>query len=99
MASTYPIEIVQADRWVKANPNLKGEALTKQLEAQDWDPSVKSLVNFPEVLAALSDKLEWTIKIGNAFLEDQKRVLEMVQGVPSQGLRQQSPCNPITSRR
>src|SRR5258706_15966895 len=47
MASTYPIEIVQADRWVKANASLKGDALAKALEKQTWDPSVRSLVNFP----------------------------------------------------
>src|SRR5262249_33413397 len=62
MASTYPLEVVQADRWAKANKTLKGEALTKALEAQSWDPSVKSLVNFPQVLAAMSEKLDVTLK-------------------------------------
>src|SRR5436190_8718390 len=47
MAATYPIEVVQADRWVKGNANLKGDALANELEKQPWDPSVKSLVNFP----------------------------------------------------
>jgi len=50
MASTYPLEVVQADRWVKQNESLKGDALTTALEQQNWDPSVKSLVNFPQVL-------------------------------------------------
>ena len=72
MASTYPIEIVQADRWVQAHKDLKGEALAKELEKQTWDPSVKSLANLPEVLASLSEKLDWTVKIGDAFLADQK---------------------------
>lgn len=79
MASTYPIEIVQADRWVKANASLKDQALTAALEKQDWDPSVKSLVNFPDLLATMSEKLELTIKIGDAFIADQKRVLDTVQ--------------------
>jgi hypothetical protein len=79
MASTYPLEIVQADRWVKANKDLKGDALAKELEKQDWDPSVKSMVNFPEQLAAMSDKLDLTVKIGNAFLEQQADVLNTIQ--------------------
>src|ERR1700750_609812 len=61
MASTYPLEIVQADRWVKANKDLKGDALAKELEKQTWDPSVRSLVNFPQVLAMMSEKVDLTI--------------------------------------
>jgi Protein of unknown function (DUF3300) len=79
MSSTYPLEIVEADRFVKANKDLKGDALGAQLEKQDWDPSVKSLVNFPTVLDMMSDKLDTTSKLGDAFLDDQKRVLDAVQ--------------------
>ena len=79
MASTYPLEVVQADRWAKANKTLKGEALTKALEAQSWDASVKSLVNFPQVLAAMSEKLDVTLKLGDAFLAQQKDVLNAIQ--------------------
>src|SRR5262245_33913221 len=79
MASTYPLEIVQADRWAKANKTLQGEALTAALEAQNWDPSVKSLVNFPQVLAAMSEKLDLTQKLGDAFLAQQKDVLDAIQ--------------------
>src|SRR5262245_22365482 len=79
MASTYPLEIVQADRWAKANKTLQGEALTAALEAQNWDPSVKSLVNFPQVLAAMSEKLDLTQKLGDAFLAQQKEVLDAIQ--------------------
>ena len=81
MASTYPLEVVQADRWAKQNASLKGDALTKALEAQGWDPSVKSLVNFPQVLTMMSEKLDWTQKLGDAFLADQKRVLDTVQSL------------------
>ena len=81
MASTYPIEIVQADRWVKQNKNLKGDALAKALEAQPWDPSVKSLVNFPDVLAMMSEKLDWTQKAGDAFLAQQKDVMATIQNL------------------
>ena len=79
IASTYPLEIVQAERWAKANTTLKGEALTRALEAQSWDPSVKSLVNFPQVLAAMSEKLDVTLKLGDAFLAQQKDVLNAIQ--------------------
>ena len=81
MASTYPLEVVQADRWAKQNASLKGDALTKALEAQDWDPSVKSLVNFPQVLTMMSEKLDWTQKLGDAFLADQKKVLDTIQSM------------------
>ena len=79
MASTYPLEVVQADRWAKQNATLKGDALTAALEKQDWDASVKSLVNFPQVLTMMSEKLDWTQKLGDAFLADQKVVLDTIQ--------------------
>ncbi|HOI18009.1 MAG TPA: DUF3300 domain-containing protein, partial [Geobacteraceae bacterium] len=60
IASTYPLEIVQADRWAKQNKGLKGDALTAALEKQPWDPSVKSLVNFPQVLGMMSEKIDLT---------------------------------------
>jgi hypothetical protein len=79
MASTYPLEIVQADRWTKQNMGLKGDALAKPLEAKPWDPSVKSLVNFPDVLAMMSEKIDWTQKLGDAFLAQQKDVMGSIQ--------------------
>src|SRR6266511_671011 len=79
MASTYPLEVVQAERFAKQNKNLKGDALTKTLEAQPWDPSVKSLVNFPQVLTMMSEKLDWTQKLGDAFLAQQKDLMGTIQ--------------------
>ena len=79
MASTYPLEVVEASRWAKQNKNLKGDALAQALEKQDWDPSVRSLVNFPDVLSNMSDKLDWTQKLGDAFLSQQKEVMDAVQ--------------------
>jgi hypothetical protein len=79
IASTYPLEVVQADRWAKQNSGLKGNALTAALEKQPWDPSVKSLVNFPQVLAMMSEKLDWTERLGNAFLAQQPDVMKAVQ--------------------
>jgi hypothetical protein len=79
MASTYPLEVVQADRWRRGNNNLAGDALAGELEKQPWDPSVKSLVNTPDVLAMMSDKLDWTVRLGDAFIGQQQQVMDTVQ--------------------
>jgi hypothetical protein len=79
MASTYPLEVVQAERWAKQNKSLKGDALKTALEKQPWDNSLKALVPFPEVLTMMSEKLEWTQKLGDAFLAQQKDVMDTVQ--------------------
>ena len=79
MASTYPLEVVEAARWAKKNKDLKDKALTAALEKEDWDPSVKSLVNFPQVLDMMNEKLDWTQKLGDAFLAQQKDVMDTVQ--------------------
>lgn len=79
MASTYPLQVVEAARWVKASPSLKGDKLTAALEKNSWDPSVKSLVNFPPVLSMMDAKLDWTQKLGDAVLAQQKDVMDSVQ--------------------
>ena len=79
MASTYPLEIVEADRWAKAHKDLKGDAAAKALEQEKWDPSVKSLTDFEPVLEMLSTKLDWTQKLGDAFIGQQKAVMDTVQ--------------------
>jgi hypothetical protein len=79
MASTYPLEVVQADRWVKQNKSLKGDALQAAVDKQPWDASVKALAPFPDVLTMMSEKLEWTQKLGDAFLAQQKEVMDTVQ--------------------
>jgi hypothetical protein len=79
MASTYPPEVVEAARWAKANPNLKDQALEDALQTQTWDPSVKSLTAFPEVLTMMNEKLDWTQKLGDAFLAQQQDVMNAVQ--------------------
>jgi len=79
IASTYPLEIVQADRWAKQNSSLKGDKLTAALEKQPWDPSVKSLINFPQVLSMMSEKLDLTQKLGDAFLAQQQDVMKAIQ--------------------
>ncbi len=79
MASTYPLEVVEAERWVKKNPNLKGEELDKAAAEKRWDPSVSSLTHFPDVLTRMSDNLDWTKDMGDAFLAQQKDVLAAIQ--------------------
>jgi hypothetical protein len=79
MASTYPLEIVQADRWAKANTSLKGDALDSALAKQDWDASVKALVEAPTVLTMMNDKLDWTEQLGDAVLAQQADVMDAIQ--------------------
>src|SRR5437899_3284643 len=79
MASTYPLEVVQAARFVKENPSLKGDQLDEAVKQQSWDDSVKSLVFFPQVLTMLNDKLDWLQKLGDAFLAQQQDVLASIQ--------------------
>ncbi|GLS04484.1 hypothetical protein GCM10007860_16310 [Chitiniphilus shinanonensis] len=79
MASTYPLEIVEAERWVKNNPNLKDKALDDALQSQSWDASVKSLAAFPQVLQMMNDKLDWTQRLGDAVLAQQADVMSAVQ--------------------
>src|SRR5262245_43917086 len=79
MASTYPLEIVEAARFQKENPDLKGDALDAKLKEKTWDASVKSLVSFPQVLTMMDEKLDWTQKLGDAFLAQQKDVMDGVQ--------------------
>ena len=79
MASTYPLEVVNASRWVKANKKLKGEQLRKAVDAQTWDDSVKSLVATPSVLEMMDARLPWTQKLGDAVLAQQTDVMDAVQ--------------------
>jgi hypothetical protein len=79
VASTYPLEIVQADRWVNQNKGLKGSQLNAAVDKMNWDLSVKALVPFPQVLSMMSDNLDWTQKLGDAFLAQQADVMRSIQ--------------------
>lgn len=79
MASTYPLEIVEADRWISGQPDLTGDALDEALLDQDWDPSVKSLTTFPSVLNQMSENLDWTQDLGDAFLAQETELLDTAQ--------------------
>jgi hypothetical protein len=82
-ASTYPIEIVQLQQWLTKNPGLKDEALTKAVEQQPWDASVQALAGMPDVVKRLSDDIQWTTNLGNAFLAQQSDVMAAVQRMRS----------------
>ncbi|MGY4315581.1 DUF3300 domain-containing protein [Bradyrhizobium sp. JR3.5] len=78
-ASTYPLEVVQADRWLKERKNLKGDALKKEVDKQAWDDSIKALTSTADVLTMMSDKLEWIKSLGDAVLAQQPDVMDAIQ--------------------
>src|SRR5262249_47158878 len=79
MASTYPLEVVAAARWVQANPGVSGKALEDAMQKQSWDASVKALTAVSQTLQMMNDKLDWTRDLGDAFLAQQADVLQAVQ--------------------
>src|SRR5579872_1755241 len=78
-ASTYPLEVVQADRWLKERKNLKGDALKAEVDKQSWDDSVKALAPTADVLTMMSDKLDWSKNLGDAVLAQQADVMDAIQ--------------------
>src|SRR5580693_3782307 len=79
MASTDPLDVVQAERWLEANKNLKGDDLKAAVDKQPWDDSIKALVATPDVLAMMSSKLDWTEKLGDAIVAQQADVMDAIQ--------------------
>src|SRR5262249_45806806 len=79
MASTYPLEVIQADRWLKEHKKLKGDELKAAANKESWDDSVKSLVATPDVLSMMSEKLSSTQKMGDAVLAQQADVMDAIQ--------------------
>ena len=88
MASTYPLEVVEAERWLSQNKNLEGDPLDDALRGKPWDPSIKTLCHFPDVIFALSDKLDQTRKLGDAFLSQQDDVMNTIQVLRRQAQEQ-----------
>ena len=78
-ASTYPLEIIQLQQWMDRNKNLKGKALADAVAKQPWDPSIQSLVEFPDVVQRMAGNIQWTTDLGNAFLAQQSDVMDAVQ--------------------
>src|SRR5436190_3380690 len=80
-ASTYPLEIIQLQQWMDRNKNLQGKALADAVAKQPWDPSVQSLVEFPDVVQRMAGNIQWTTDLGNAFLAHQSDVMDAVQSM------------------
>ena len=85
-ASTYPMEIAEAEQWVQDHPKWKPSKLMDEAKKQNWDPSVQGLVAFPRVLARLTQDMSWTTQLGNAFLAEQADVMQAVQRMRAQAL-------------
>ncbi len=79
MAATYPDEVREAARWSRANPGLQGDDAVRAAQYEDWDPSVQSLVAFPQVLARMDENPDWTRRLGETFLGQQPHVMDTVQ--------------------
>src|ERR1700675_4071750 len=78
-ASTFPEQVVEADRWVQAHPDLKGDALAQAVDQQPWDPSVKALTAFPSVLGNMDKNLSWTSSLGDAYYNQAENVMDAIQ--------------------
>lgn len=87
-ASTYPLEIVEAQQWLQQHKTLTGQKLVDEAKKQNWDPSVQALVVFPDILTRLNQDIQWTTDLGNAFLAQQTDVMAAVQR-----LRQRAQAN------
>ena len=81
VAATYPLEVIQAERWTLQNPSMTGDDAVRATEDKGWDPSVQALVAFPNILKRLSHDLDWTQKLGEAFLQDEEQVLASIQSL------------------
>jgi hypothetical protein len=102
MAAGYPLEIVEAARWSKANPTLKGDAAVSAVKDKDWDTSVKSLVAFPDALNQMNDHLDWTQKLGDAMISQEADVADSIQRLrgkaASAGNLQSTPQQTVTTQ-
>jgi hypothetical protein len=84
MAATFPQQVQDAAQWVKANPQKQGDAAVQAVASEPWDPSVQSLVAFPQVLATMASKTDWVTQLGNAFLAQPNDVMDSVQRLRKQ---------------
>jgi len=79
--ATYPDQVVEADRWLQQNPDLKGQQLGQEVDGQPWDPSIKALTEFPSVLGNMDKNLSWTSSLGDAYVNQPQDVMNAVQGM------------------
>jgi hypothetical protein len=80
-ASTFPEQVVEADRWLQAHPELKDQELAQAADQQTWDPSVKALVAFPSVLGNMDKNLSWTSSLGDAYYNQEQAVMDAIQAM------------------
>ena len=78
-ASTYPAQVVEADRWMQQHPGIQGQELGQQVDQQVWDPSVKALTETPAVLANMDKNITWTSALGDAYTNQRPQVMQAVQ--------------------
>jgi len=101
-ASTYPIELAEAEQWVRDHPKWKPSKMMDEAKKQNWDPSVQGLVAFPQVLTRLTQDLNWTTALGNAFLAQQQDVMQAVQRMRAQaqarGTLRSTPQETVTTQ-
>lgn len=81
IAATYPLEVIEAERWVANNPSLSNDKLMDKGEQMEWDPSVVALLPFANILTKMSDELTWTRQLGDAFLAAEEQVLASIQAL------------------
>ena len=93
IASTYPLEVVQAQRWLEDHPKLSVDQVMSRTEDKDWDPSVKALMAFPNVLQKMSEDLDWTQRLGEAFLANEAQVMDSIQSLRQQADKANSLAN------
>jgi Protein of unknown function (DUF3300) len=101
-ASTYPAEVVEADRWLEQHRGLKGQQLANEVNKQSWDPSVKAITEFPSVLANMDRNLSWTSSLGEAYVNQPQNVMNAVQDMrrraQSSGQLQSTPQQRVTTQ-
>jgi len=101
-ASTYPIEIAEAEQWLKDHPQWKPAKIMEEAKKQNWDPSIQGLVAFPDVMARLTQDPNWTTQLGNAFLAQQADVMQAVQRMRAQaqskGVLRSTPQETVETR-
>jgi uncharacterized membrane protein YgcG len=78
-ASTFPEQVVEADRWVQSHPDLKGDALAQAVDQEPWDPSVKALTAFPSVLGNMDKNVSWTSSLGDTYFNQEQAVMDAIQ--------------------
>lgn len=88
IAATYPLEVVQAARWSQRNAGLSGQDAVSAVEDMDWDPSVQALTAFPELLARMDRDIDWTQRLGDAFILQEEQVVGTIQQLRAQAYAQ-----------